>query len=158
MKTNVPASRRKSKKPGAQVTPRSKTVPAADSRADPLPGLSPQLWPDWAICLGLFFFAYAIRLVYLFQIESMPVFYQLPGDPRTYDQWAQTIAAGDWIGDRIFYQAPLYPYFLGFLETVFGHNLWVIRVVQIGMSAAIAGFLYVAGKAFFTKGAGNAAG
>jgi tetratricopeptide (TPR) repeat protein len=106
----------------------------------------------------LFVLAYAIRLIYLFQIESMPVFYNLPGDPRTYDDWAQRIVAGDWIGDRIFYQAPLYPYFLAILEKLLGHNLWLVRLVQIALSAGVASFLYLAGKAFFSKQAGIAAG
>ncbi len=34
------------------------------------------------------------------------------GDSRAYDEWARRIAAGDWIGREVFYQAPLYPYFL----------------------------------------------
>ena len=159
MKTNIPARRSKSRKPAAQASGGSRISPAANKTpAKRAIRWSFPLWSDWSICLGLFFLAYIIRLMYLFQIESMPVFYNLPGDPRTYDQWAQTIAAGDWIGDRIFYQAPLYPYFLGILETIFGRNLWIIRLVEIGLSAAIASFLYLAGKAFFTKGAAIAAG
>ena len=33
------------------------------------------------------------------------------GDAQSYHAWAQEIAAGNWIGDDVFYQAPLYPYF-----------------------------------------------
>jgi len=115
-------------------------------------------WNDTAICISLFLLAYTIRLLYLFQIESIPVFYNLPGDPRAYDQWAQAIAAGDWVGNRVFYQAPLYPYFLAVLELIFGHNLWAIRVAQIALGAASAGLLYLAGKAFFSRGVGIASG
>ena len=31
------------------------------------------------------------------------------GDSHAYDAWAQRIAAGDWVGGDVFYQAPLYP-------------------------------------------------
>jgi hypothetical protein len=42
------------------------------------------------------------------------------GDARGYDQWAQRLADGDWIGTEVFYQAPLYPYFLGVIYAVAG--------------------------------------
>src|SRR5215472_11946939 len=78
----------------------------------------------------IFATAFILRLLYLFQIQSIPLFDRLAGDGRTYDEWAQRIAAGDWLGSGVFYQAPLYPYFLGLLQTVIGHNVWAIRIVQ----------------------------
>ena len=57
------------------------------------------------------------------------------GDSRSYDLWAQEIARGHWLGDRVFYQAPLYPYFLATLYWLFGHHLFMIRVVQIILGA-----------------------
>lgn len=111
---------------------------------------------DAAICGSIFLLAYLVRLIYLFQIESIPVFYNLPGDPRAYDEWAQKIVAGDWIGQGVFYQAPLYPYFLAVLELIFGHNLWAIRLVQITLSAAASSLLYLAGKALFSRAVGIA--
>ena len=64
----------------------------------------------------IFAAAFSIRLLYLIQIQSIPLFYLLAGDGRTYDEWAQRIAAGDWLGSGVFYQAPLYPYFLGVMS------------------------------------------
>src|SRR5919106_3800482 len=61
--------------------------------------------------------AVAVRVVYLWQIASIPLFHNLAGDGRTYDEWAQPLAAGDWLGREVFYQAPLYPYFLGILQS-----------------------------------------
>src|SRR4026208_1553831 len=74
--------------------------------------------------------AFFLRLIYLLQIDAIPLFYYLAGDGRTYDEWAQRIAAGDWLGSGVFDQAPLYPYFLALLQITFGHNLWAIRMVQ----------------------------
>ena len=113
---------------------------------------------DLGVGGAIFILAFAVRLLYLFQIESMPVFYHLPGDPLAYDQWAQRLAGGDWIGQSVFYQAPLYPYFLAVLELILGHDLWSIRVAQIILSAAACGLLYLAGKRFFSRPTGIVAG
>ena len=114
-------------------------------------------WTDVSICLAICLFAFAIRLIYLFQIESIPLFYVLARDSQAYEDWAQRIVAGDWLGQGVFYQAPLYPYFLAFLESIVGRDLWTIRVVQITLSAAVCSLLYLAGKSLFSRDAGIAA-
>jgi 4-amino-4-deoxy-L-arabinose transferase-like glycosyltransferase len=40
-------------------------------------------------------------------------------DEESYDRWAREIAAGDWLGDEVFFQEPLYPYWLGSIYAVF---------------------------------------
>jgi tetratricopeptide (TPR) repeat protein len=102
--------------------------------------------------------AFVLRLFYLVQIESIPLFYHLAGDGRTYDEWAQRIAAGDWLGQGVFYQAPLYPYFLGVLQLVFGHSLWLIRFVQILLGSFSCALIYLVGRRLFSRPAGIAAG
>ena len=102
--------------------------------------------------------AFVLRLFYLIQIESIPLFYHLAGDGRTYDEWAQRIAAGDWLGQGVFYQAPLYPYFLGVLQLIFGHNLWLIRFVQILLGSFSCALIYLVGRRLFSRPAGIAAG
>ncbi|MET0503673.1 MAG: tetratricopeptide repeat protein [Candidatus Binatia bacterium] len=102
--------------------------------------------------------AFLLRLIYLLEIASIPLFYNLAGDGRTYDEWAQRIAAGDWLGQGVFYQAPLYPYFLGFLQTIFGHSLWLIRLIQIGMGAISCALIFETGRNLFSRHAGIAAG
>ena len=106
----------------------------------------------------IFLVALAFRLLYLFQIENIPLFYHLAADGRSYDEWAQGIAGGDWWGREVFYQAPLYPYFLGMLQFIMGRDLWSIRIVQVILGAVSCVFLYWAGKSFFSRGAGIAAG
>src|SRR5262249_47643124 len=94
----------------------------------------------------------------LFEIQSIPLFYYLAGDGRTYDEWAQRIAAGDWLGSGVFYQAPLYPYFLAVLQVTFGHNLWAIRIVQALLGAVSCVLVFLAGEKLFSRAAGIAAG
>src|SRR4051794_3906008 len=62
---------------------------------------------------GLFATAFAVRLLHVWQMRATPFFSVLMGDSRRYDEWARRIAAGEWIGHEVFYQAPLYPYLLG---------------------------------------------
>jgi tetratricopeptide (TPR) repeat protein len=102
--------------------------------------------------------AFLVRLVYLTEIDSIPLFYYLAGDGRAYDEWGQRIAAGDWLGQGVFYQAPLYPYFLGFLQVVFGHSLWVIRLIQITLGAISCALIFATGRNLFSRQAGIAAG
>lgn len=108
----------------------------------------------WLVFAAAFF----LRLIYLWQIEAMPLFYHLAGDGRTYDEWAQRIAAGDWLGQGVFYQAPLYPYFLGVLQVVFGHKLWLIRFLQIILGSLSCALIYRVGEKLFSRAAGIAAG
>src|SRR5215813_9979686 len=68
-------------------------------------------------------FAFMARLLYLWQIRHAPFFTLLMGDSKGYDVWARRIAAGDWIGGDVFYQAPLYPYFMGTIYSVVGHDV-----------------------------------
>ena len=67
----------------------------------------------WQIVVILPSSRFTVRLVYVWQIRESPFFDVLMGDARRYDAWAMQIASGDWIGQEVFYQAPLYPYFLG---------------------------------------------
>jgi tetratricopeptide (TPR) repeat protein len=102
--------------------------------------------------------AFFVRLFYLLEINSIPLFYHLAGDGRTYYEWGQKIAAGDWLGHGVFYQAPLYPYFLGFLQAVFGSSVWLIRLIQIVLGAISCALIFEAGRNLFSLQAGIAAG
>jgi tetratricopeptide (TPR) repeat protein len=106
----------------------------------------------------IFSAAFVARLFYLFQIQSIPLFYNLPGDAREYHAWGQRIAAGDWLGSGVFYQAPLYPYFLGVLQAILGDDLWLIRLVQIALGAVSCVFIFRAGRDWFSREAGVASG
>jgi tetratricopeptide (TPR) repeat protein len=135
------------KRPRAQrrragVEPKSEVAPLSDTG-----------W-FWVI----FGSAFLVRLFYLLEIDSIPLFHHLAGDGRTYDEWGQRIAAGDWLGEGVFYQAPLYPYFVGFLQAVFGHSLWLIRLIQIALGAISCALIFETGRNLFSRQAGIAAG
>ncbi|MCZ6834316.1 MAG: glycosyltransferase family 39 protein, partial [Planctomycetota bacterium] len=110
----------------------------------------------WAI--GIFFLAFVIRLIHLLQIRHEDFFTILLGDGQRYNEWALQIAAGDWFGSDVFYQAPLYPYFLGIVHAIFGDSLMMARVVQIILGSIVCVLVADAGRRFFSRKAGIIAG
>src|SRR5215813_7619925 len=86
--------------------------------------------------VAIFAVALTLRLIHVWQIRHSPFFTVLIGDARGYDEWAQRIAGGDWIGHDVFYQAPLYPYFLGIVYTIAGRNLLIVRLCQAAIGSA----------------------
>jgi tetratricopeptide (TPR) repeat protein len=80
------------------------------------------------------------------------------GDAQSYHAWAQQIAAGDWIGSGVFYQAPLYPYFLGLVYTLLGEPPMTVRLCQAVIGSLACVWLAFAAWRLFSKPAGIAAG
>ena len=61
----------------------------------------------------MFAVALAVRVLHVWQISAGP-FFDLPmGDAADFHAWALELAGGEWLGEGVFYRAPLYPYFLG---------------------------------------------
>lgn len=89
----------------------------------------------WRIGLAaVLVFAAVVRLAYVAELRATPWFEQLVVDPEYYDQWAQRIAAGDWLGSGAFYMDPLYPYVLGALYAVAGRDLLLARLLNVACS------------------------
>jgi tetratricopeptide (TPR) repeat protein len=106
----------------------------------------------------IFFVALAVRLVHIWQLRGTPFFDTLLGDANGYDKWAQRLAAGDWIGSDVFYQAPLYPYFLGVVYAIFGRDLLIVRVIQAAIGSASCVLLGLAAARLFSTRVGLVAG
>lgn len=85
--------------------------------------------------LLIFLVALLVRFIYLYQIQPLPFTTNLSLDAASYDRMAMQIARGDWLGDKVFYQDSLYPYFLALLYKVFGHHLNLVRTIQLVLGA-----------------------
>ena len=130
-----------------------RTAPRAASRpADHFPRHS------LGSAAAIFLVALALRLLHLWQIRRAPFFSVLMGDAHGYDEWARKIAGGDWVGKDVFYQAPLYPYFLGVIYAVAGPSLVAVRLCQAILGASACVLLGLAGRRLFSARAGLAAG
>jgi len=95
------------------------------------------------IILGMALF---IRLAHWWAVRDDPFIAQLVMDSEEYDRWAQEIARGDWIGSEVFFQAPLYPYFLAIVYFLFGHVLDAVYLIQIVIALAGIYALFRAGR------------
>lgn len=96
-----------------------------------------------------------LRLAHVAALAATPFFDHLGLDPLVYDEWGQRIAAGDWLGSRIFYQDPLYPYFLGVLYAIFGRHLMLVYLLQVGFGVATCWLTGLLGRRLFGVAAGN---
>jgi len=107
-------------------------------------------WLLFAICLlGLL-----LRIWNVVQTAEVPTSYSLSGDSIGYFEWAAKIAAGQWVGDIPFYQAPLYPYSLALLMKGFGAQVVGIRLFQALLGSVGVGLIGLAGRSFFAPGVG----
>lgn len=106
----------------------------------------------------IFLFALLLRSIYLWEIKDVTAFSLLLGDAKSYASWAQEIAGGQWLGNKVFYQAPLYPYFLAVNYAIFGNNPFVIRLIQILFGATACLLIARAGRHFFSNQIGILSG
>ena len=101
--------------------------------------------------------ALILRLAHLWAVHDQPFVAGLAMDSQEYDRWAQQIAAGDWLGSRVFFQAPLYPYLLAAVYTLLGHRLALVYLLQILLAVAGCWALYRAGREMDSERTGLAA-
>ena len=80
--------------------------------------------------LMLFLGALVLRLVYVRHLQGSPLAQTPMLDELYHVEWARELASGDWLGSGVFFRAPLYPYLLGAMLSVFHGSLTAARVVQ----------------------------
>lgn len=98
-----------------------------------------------------------MRLAHLWAMRDSLFFQVLLGDGFAYDTWARQIASGDWRGADVFYQAPLYAYFLAAIYAV-RHSLMLVRLCQAVVGAGACALVGYASHRLFGRTAGLLAG
>jgi tetratricopeptide (TPR) repeat protein len=142
----------------ARVRPSSRTKASGSAvSSEPISQAGDAGW-SWRLALAVFAVALVVRGMHLFQIRQAPFSSLLMGDAQSYDAWARRLAAGDWIGRDVFYQAPLYPYFVGVLYAFFNHNPLAVKVCQVLLGSGSCALLGTATAGLFGWRAGLAAG
>ena len=78
---------------------------------------------------------FLLRAVYLWKLSKSSFYLPDRLDPLFYFNWARDIAAGHWIGDKIFVQSPLYAYVVAVFLKVLGEAriFPVLQIFQILM-------------------------
>ncbi|MBI5660239.1 MAG: glycosyltransferase family 39 protein [Nitrosomonadales bacterium] len=105
----------------------------------------------------IFVIAVAARLLVALEISGTPLFGIYVGDSQYYHEWALRLAAGE-SDHTVFFQAPLYPYFLGALYWLFSPDPWVPRIVQAILAGAGCLLLSLSAFRLFGRRAGWIAG
>jgi len=84
-----------------------------------------------------------IRILYLLSLRTSLFFKDPILDSRLYDSWALGVASGQWLGQDAFFMAPLYPYFLGLVYLLFGHDPLAAISIQLllGSVSCVLAFL-----------------
>ncbi|HVU52781.1 MAG TPA: tetratricopeptide repeat protein [Polyangia bacterium] len=113
---------------------------------------------DARLALVVFAVAFAARLAFVLEIDGTEWGRVLVGDATAYDAWARAIAAGDWLGHEVFYQAPLYPYVLAVVYAIAGPSAFAVRLLQAALGGGSCVLLAAAGRRFFSRGVGLGAG
>lgn len=97
------------------------------------------------VILGL-----VLRLIYLFVMKSHWPGFDTPSIDALYHHlWAQKIAAGDILGGGPFFRAPLYPYFLAAVYSIFGVNFVLVFLIQNSLGIAAIILIYLIAREFF---------
>jgi len=137
--------------------------PQSARKRRPKSALAPRPEDDRALPLvhGVFLFALALglRLAHVLAMRQSPYFDHPIVDAYTYQQAAKAIAAGTGHPDKIFWQPPGYPYFLGLLYWAAGSVNFVLpRIAQSilgGLSTVLTAWI---GARLFGRIVGLAAG
>lgn len=110
--------------------------------------------------LVLLLFAVGLRLGVMLQFEAQHPLADTPViDERSYVEWGARIAAeGEWLGDEVFFQEPLYPYFIGVVYSIFGEGLTTLRVLQCLLGGLTTFLLWLLGRRVFGRLEGWVAG
>jgi 4-amino-4-deoxy-L-arabinose transferase-like glycosyltransferase len=110
-------------------------------------------------CAIIFAAALLLRCTHVYFIfRNSPFFDILPGDLGSYDRWATKIVNDGWIGKEIFYQDPLYSYFLALIYKTIGRDFLWVYGIQALLGSVTAVLIYLIGQRTFGRVAGITGG
>ena len=107
---------------------------------------------------GLFLLGLAVRLVYLEHSQDNPFFSAPVVDAHSYVAQARQLVEVSWVGDKPFWQPPLYPYFLALIYAFSGDLFWTPRLIQFLLGAASCALVFGIGRQVFGTRVGLLAG
>ena len=109
--------------------------------------------------MAVFALALSVRLYYLQEIRTDPIFTAPVVDARTYVEEARYFSEVSFAGrDAPFWQPPLYPVLLGVLFAVAGDDLYLPRLIQAVIGALVCVLICLLGYRVFGAAVGLGAG
>ncbi len=119
-------------------------------------GTQRTIW--WRNVMLVAVLALAVRLFNVWSTTEVPTTRHLIGDAAGYYEWSQKIAAGEWVGNKGFYQAPLYPYAMAVWHLFGSTSVLGIRILQAFWGSAACVLLCVATSRMFCARVGLLSG
>jgi Tfp pilus assembly protein PilF len=108
-------------------------------------------WPGWPyVLVGL---AVALRLAHIWNSRSNPTFWAPAVDPAWYDDAAVRITQGQW-GPFPLFRAPVYPILLAAVYSVFGHDLFAARILNVVLQGTTVWMIWHVGRSYFSSAVG----
>ncbi len=104
----------------------------------------------WKILLLLFAVAFAIRLIHVIQLQSMPTFDDPTMDEGYHIELVKQINSAEGYPDEPYFRAPLYPYLLALLFKITGGSFFGVRVIQIFLGSFLPVLINLLGRKLFT--------
>jgi 4-amino-4-deoxy-L-arabinose transferase-like glycosyltransferase len=98
---------------------------------------------------GFLLLSATLRCAYVLSVSTSPAVAFPMVDSRSYHEKALEILAGNWLGDRIFYQDPLYPYFLAGLYAAFGVGSVGVLLAQAILDSVTVLLIYLIARRVF---------
>jgi len=109
----------------------------------------PAFWP-----VAIFLLTLATHGFYIAEMAGHPFFNFPLVDSDTYHRQALDVLRNGWIGEKIFWQAPLYPYFLALCYHFITVKFFDIRIIQAVLAAVNGVLLYEIGRRKLGRGVG----
>jgi len=103
----------------------------------------------------IFVVALALRVIYVMHLRGSPLAEFPVLDELYHVEWARALAGGDWFGSTAFFRAPLYPYLIGVIFSLFGESLMAARVIQATYAALTPVAVYFIGRRVFGEREGR---
>ncbi len=103
------------------------------------------------LILAIAVLALILRLVYHYEMRGNPLAELLQLDEQFHDRWARSIAAGNIMGEEVFFRAPLYPYLLGLFYFIFGPGPEIPRIIQHLLGSGLVVLVYILSRHLFGK-------
>ncbi len=96
--------------------------------------------------------ALVLRMVFLFQIRTTPLFHFLAADTGDFERFAVEILDGNILNRETIYFNPLYPFFLSAIYFIFGHRPFLALIVQGVLDGGVCLILYFLAARIFRDG------
>ena len=132
--------------------------PMATKKASLFEQLNQKIFQTKFVYLFLFLLAILPRVFYFFKLNSFPELNIQILDAQYYADWAKQIAAGNVLGDKIFFTEPFYAYFLAALMKISANAFLLARILQTLLGALLPIVIFKISEKVFNRNIGIIAG